>query len=191
MRFGFHKLLKPVEWREDWIYLLDHTIDFGVKKCLVVLGVTLEKFRQNQCKLRHQDMEILAITVHESATAASVQETLETVSATTGVPAQIVSDNGSNIKRGVEDFLKEKPRTKYTYDITHKVGILLKHHLENDANWNLLVNKTCETKRSLLHTILGFLAPPKPSDKSRWLNLTPILIGQRRCYASVRLIWNV
>src|SRR3972149_12238548 len=62
-----------------------------------------------------------------------------------------------NIKRGVEDFLKEKPGTKYTYDITHKVGILLKHPLENDANWNLLVNlspastgdKTCETKRSL------------------------------------------
>lgn len=84
MRLGFYKLLKPVEWREDWIYLLDHTIDFEVKKCLVVLGVTLEKFRQNQCKLRHQDMEILAISIHESATAASVEETLETVSATTG-----------------------------------------------------------------------------------------------------------
>ena len=41
---------------------------------------TLEKFRQNQCKLRHQDMEILAISIHESATAVSVQETLETVS---------------------------------------------------------------------------------------------------------------
>ena len=37
-------------------------------------------------------------------------------------------------KRGVEDFLKEKPRTKYTYE-KHKVGILLKHHLENDAEW--------------------------------------------------------
>lgn len=189
MRFGFHKLLKPVEWREDWIYLLDHTIDFGVKKCLVVLGVTLEKFRQNQCKLRHQDMEILAIAIHESATAASVQETLETVSATTGVPAQIVSDNGSNIKRGVEDFLKEKPGTKYTYDITHKAGILLKHHLENDANWKLLVNKTCETKRSLLHTILGFLAPPKPRDKSRWLNLDSYLDWAEKmlCFGEVNM----
>ena len=149
MRFGLNKLLGPVEWREDWIYLLDHTIDFGVKKCLVVLGATLEKFRQNKCKLCHQDMEILAIVIHESATAACVQEALETVSTTTRVPVQIVSDNGSNMKRGVEDFLKEKPGTKYTYDITHKVGILLKHHLEKDANWNLLVNKTCETKRSL------------------------------------------
>ncbi len=138
-----------MEWREDWIYLLDHTIDFGVKKCLVVLGVTLEKFRQNKCKLCHQDMEILAIAIHESATAVSVQETLETVSATTGVPAQIVSDNGSNIKRGVEDFLQEKAGTKYTYDITHKAGAFLKHHLEDDANWKLLVNKTCETKRGL------------------------------------------
>ncbi len=189
MRFGLHKLLKPVEWREDWIYLLDHTIDFGVKKCLVVLGVTLEKFRQNQCNLRHQDMEVLAIAIDESATAASVQETLETVSATTGVPVQIVSDNGSNIKRGVEDFLKEKPETKYTYDITHKAGILLKHHLEDDTNWSLLVKKTCETNRSLLHTILGFLAPPKPRDKSRWLNLDSYLDWAEKvlCFGEVNM----
>ncbi len=189
MRFGLHKLLKPVEWREDWIYLLDHTIDFGVKKCLVVLGVTLEKFRQNQCELHHQDMEVLAIVINESATAASVQKTLETVSATTGVPVQIVSDNGSNIKRGVEDFIKERPGTKYTYDITHKAGILLKHHLENDSNWKLLVKKTCETKRSLLHTILGFLAPPKPRDKSRWLNLDSYLDWAEKvlCFGEVNM----
>lgn len=89
----------------------------------------------------------------------------------------------------MEDFLKEKPRTKYTYDITHKVGILLKHHLENDANWNLLVNKTCETKRSLLHTILGFLAPPKPSDKSRWLNLDSYLDWAEKmlCFGKVNM----
>ena len=175
MRFGLHKLLRPVECREDWVYVLDHTIEFGVKKCLVVLGVSLEKFRQKQCKLCHQDMEVLAIAIHESATSASVKETLETVSTTTGFPAQIVSDNGSNVKRGVEDFINENPGTKYTYDITHKAGILLKHQLENDANWNLLVKKASETKRNLLHTILGYLAPPKPSDKSRWLNFDTYL----------------
>jgi len=89
----------------------------------------------------------------------------------------------------VEDFLKEKPRTKYTYDITHKVGILLKHHLENDANWNLLVNKIGDTKRSLLHTILGFLAPPKPSDKSRWLNLDSYLDWAEKvlCFGKVNM----
>ena len=125
MRFGFHKLLKPVEWREDWIYLLDHTIDFGVKKCLVVLGVTLEKFRQNQCKLCHQDMEILAITIHESATAASVQETLETVRCHNGSSVKIVSDNGSNIKRGVEDFLKEKPEQNIPTILHTRLGYCL------------------------------------------------------------------
>ncbi|HLE88157.1 MAG TPA: hypothetical protein VI727_10895 [Candidatus Brocadiaceae bacterium] len=89
----------------------------------------------------------------------------------------------------MEDFLKEKPRTKYTYDITHKVGILLKHHLENDANWNLLVNKIGDTKRSLLHTILGFLAPPKPSDKSRWLNLDSYLDWAEKvlCFGKVNM----
>ena len=84
----------------------------------------------------------------------------------------------------MEDFLKEKPGTKYTYDITHKAGILLKHQLENDSNWNLLVKKASETKRNLLHTILGYLSPPKPSDKSRWLNLDSYLnwAGKVLCF---------
>ena len=51
------------------------------------------------------------------------------------------------------------------------------------------VIKTCETKRSLLHTILGFLAPPKPSDKSRWLNLDSYLDWAEKvlCFGKVNM----
>ena len=49
--------------------------------------------------------------------------------------------------------------------------MILKHHLENDDNWKQFINFTCETKRNLIHTVIGFIAPPKPKDKARWLNL--------------------
>ena len=43
LQYGVYELLKPVEKREDWIYVLDYTIEFGNQKCLVILGITLER----------------------------------------------------------------------------------------------------------------------------------------------------
>jgi len=44
-------------------------------------------------------------------------------------------------------------------------------HLKDDENWKSFVDFACKTKRSLVHTVLAFIAPPKPRDKARWLNL--------------------
>ena len=172
VRFGLYKLSKPPQQRNDWVYVLDHTIDFGTKKCFLVLGVTLEKLRKKAFNIAHQDMEVLAVRIEESATAESVRRTLEEVSNQTGPPAQIVSDGGKNIKRGITDFKENcKPKVRETYDITHKAALLIEHHLTNDKNWNLLLKKIPETKRGVLHTCIAFLSPAKPRDKCRWLNL--------------------
>ena len=85
---------------------MDHTIEFGTKKCLVVLGITLKQFRRNKCKIRHKDMKVLCISIVENANASSVTEILNRIAKITGFPIQILSDNGSNIKKGVADFIK-------------------------------------------------------------------------------------
>jgi len=120
-------------------------------------------------------MEVLAVEIHRKACATNVLAALKTASHRTGEPAQIVSDHGSDIKKGVELFIEENPGIKYTYDITHKAALLLKQHLKDDPNWQRLVKQTCATKRAVVHTDLAFVAPPKPRDKARWLNLDSYL----------------
>ncbi|MFO7822045.1 MAG: hypothetical protein R6V56_08355 [Lentisphaeria bacterium] len=171
MRFGLYKLSKPPQQRNDWVYVLDHTINFGTKKCFLVLGITLEKLRKKAFSIAHQDMEVLAVRIEESATGESVRRTLEQVSAQTGAPAQIVSDGGRNIKRGIADFKQNREGVRETYDITHHAALLIERHLTNDENWKLLLKNIRETKRGVVHTCIAFLAPPKPRDKCRWLNL--------------------
>ena len=174
MRYGLYKLKQLSEKRNDWVFFLDHSIEFGKKQCLLVLGVSLEKFRKNKCKLRHKDMEVLAVDIVESATAASVTGSLKKVTKNTGIPVQIVSDGGRNIVRGGRDFIEQKAhgaKVRQTYDVTHKTALILKHQLEDDQIWLAFCRKIVESKRSLVHTQLGFLSPPKPRDKSRWQNL--------------------
>ncbi len=171
MRFGLYRLTKALKHRNDWIYVLDYTIDFGAKKCLVILGMTLESFREHKCCPIHQDMETISIEIHSKTCAATVRDAIARASIRTGIPAQIVSDHGSDVKKGIELFLENHPQTKYTYDVTHKTAVLLKRHLKQDNLWQQFVEKACASKRASVHTKLAFLAPPKPKDKARWLNL--------------------
>ena len=171
LSFGLHQLLTPNERCDDWINILDFTVQLGAQKCLVVLGVTLEQLRRAGYVLRHQDVTILRIVVTSQTSGVMVAAALEELAAETGVPKQILSDHGSDVKKGGELFCEQHESTVYTYDITHKTGTLLRHLLVNDGTWQEFVRLCAETKRKTAQSKAGFLAPPKPRDKARWLNL--------------------
>ena len=171
LTFGLHQLLAPNERRDDWIYILDFTVELGPQKCLVVLGVSLEQLRGSDFVLGHHDVTTLAIVVTTQSTGAMIAATLKELAAQTGVPKQVLSDHGSDVKKGAELFCQEHPGAAYTYDITHKTGTLLRHLLAEDETWQQFVRRCAETKRKTAQSKAGFLAPPKPRDKARWLNL--------------------
>lgn len=177
LRYGLYNLLEPLPKRGDWIFILDYTIEFGTKTCLVVLAVSREVFQKRGCHLRHCDMEVAAIKVKSSSTGKEIAETLTELSTQMGYPAQIVSDAGSNIKSGIKIFKEtiiqagSTAEMLVTYDITHKAALLLKHQLEDDDDWKKFTQKMAETKRRVVHTEFVAYAPNKPKDKARWLNL--------------------
>ncbi len=132
LRFGLYKLLKPLPRRKDWIWIIDHTIEFGTKKCMVILAISCEAFDRNYYKLCHKDMEVAAIDIQEKATGKNIYKTLKKLSKKIGKPRQIVSDNCRNIKKGIRLFKKKSKKTIVTYDITHKAANELKALLENN-----------------------------------------------------------
>ena len=174
MRYGLYQLKKLPEKRDDWIFILDHSIEFGKKQCLLILGVTKETLLKNNCRLQHKDMTVLTTDIVDTATGQSVTNSLAAVAEKTGFPIQIVSDGGSNILKGCRNFTEQNTPVKpirQTYDVTHQTALLLKHQLKNDKKWQSFCKKTAVSKQCLVHTELGYLAPPKPRDKSRWQNL--------------------
>lgn len=171
LQYGVYELLKPVEKRDDWIYVLDHTIEFGNQKCLVVLGITLERFMKNKCVIRHEDMDVLKLEISSESNSSQILKVLECVSKNTGVPIQIISDHGPSIKKATNLFCANHKKTLLSYDITHKCAILLKHELQNDKRWIDFINECAKVKRKILNADLGFLAPPNARDKSRWQNM--------------------
>jgi hypothetical protein len=177
LRYGLYKLLSPLPKRNDWILILDHTIEFGTRNCLVVLAVSREAFLRKKCQLQHCDVQVAAIKAKDCSRGKDIADILSGLSDEMGVPAQIVSDAGSNIKAGIKAFRgavkKEDPTAKVisTYDITHKAGILIKHLLKDDSDWKDFTRKLADTKRNVIYTEFVSYAPNRPKDKARWLNL--------------------
>ena len=43
LRIGLYQLTRPKPQADDWVWLVDHTVQIGQEKCLVVLGVRLSE----------------------------------------------------------------------------------------------------------------------------------------------------
>jgi hypothetical protein len=58
LRLGYYKLTRAKEMAEDWVWIVDHTIQSGDMKCLAVLGVRLSALDQERVKpLSYEDVE--------------------------------------------------------------------------------------------------------------------------------------
>jgi hypothetical protein len=171
LRLGYGLLNLEVEKRTDWIYILDFSIQLGKEKCLLILGVTIESVLKYGYELKHQQVRVLDIFVQEHFDGQSVKDRLSIVKEKTGTPFQVISDNGNDVRKGVNLFCQENTTVIDTYDITHMIGICIKHKLEKDERWlNLQDDLRCLTQQTKQSDV-SFLRPIALSKKARWLNI--------------------
>ena len=110
--------------------MIDHSIQIGQCKCLVILGTRLSEFPGQP--LCHRDMELIALEPMTHATKETVDVCLEDAVLRTGVPRAIVDDHGADLHGGVKMFIYRDPETDEVYDSKHMAACLLKARLEKD-----------------------------------------------------------
>jgi hypothetical protein len=151
------------------------TIEIGKTKCLVILGIPQEKLamiiEQEARSLQHQDVEVLSIEILETTVGRVILEKLNTLADRVGSPIQIVSDRGSDIKKGIDLYIENNPQTIATYDITHKMANLLKQELSEDKQFQKFFKECSLTRQKVQQTDLCFLSPPTQRAKSRYHNI--------------------
>src|SRR3972149_11003717 len=120
LRVGYYKLTRPKEQAEDWVWIVDFTVQVGVGKCLVILGLRLcDLPPAGQC-VTHELVEPLAVIPLEHSDGQVVYQHLTATRAQTGVPCEIISDHGTDVKAGVEQFCAQNPHPSPVYDLKHK-----------------------------------------------------------------------
>jgi hypothetical protein len=175
LRIGLYQLMRPKERADDWVWIVDHTVQIGQEKCLIVLGIRLSQLpRPGEC-LRLEHLTLLALLPVTHSDQHVVYEQLQQTVATTGVPRAILGDHGSDLQAGVRRFCLEHPDTSNLYDVAHKAATLLKSRLERDELWAQFRTRAAQTKFQTQQTEWAFLVPPAQRSKARYMNLEPLL----------------
>ena len=175
LRLGLYELLRPKEVADDWVWIMDHTIQLGPRKCLIIVGVRLSAWEPNRGPLKHEDLTLLNLTPMEHSSGEAVEEQMRAAAAQTGKPRAVVMDGGTDLKRGTELFSRDHPGVAMLRDITHKGATLLKHRLEADPRWARFVAQSNRTKLQVSQTPLAFLNPRSLKKKARYMNLDTLV----------------
>jgi len=180
LRLGLYQLLSTQVWADDWIFLIDLTTELGTNKALVLLGIRQchlqELLSQPEFTgLKHTDMEVLSLEILSSTKGEIIESCLEKISNQVGIPKQIISDHGSDVKKGVELFVGSYPQIIYTYDVTHYMALLFQKELAKDTKYQSFLTHCSQTRSQIQQTKLSFLKPRAQRTKSRYLNVEELV----------------
>lgn len=170
-RCGLARLQCAPERRTDWIFVADHTLTLGAVKCLVILGIPASRLAEVGYTPTHRDRQVLAVEVTTHSTGPWVAAVLRALVARTGRPVQIVSDHGSDLRKGITLFQDQHaPACVETYDISHAIANLLKAELQGDTRWSAFLAHCRTTLSAFQQTDLAFLLPPRQRTKARYMH---------------------
>jgi hypothetical protein len=171
LRLGYYKLMRSKVQAKDWVWIVDHTVQLGDDKCLVILGARLCDMASSADCISHADVEPIELVPVKKSNGEVVYQQLEQAIAKTGVPRAILSDHGTDLNAGVEKFCQQHPDTSAFYDIKHKTAALLKREFNQDPDWNRFTQLATQTKLKVQQTALAALSPPNQKTKARYMNV--------------------
>jgi hypothetical protein len=170
-RCGLYLLSRPLERREDWILILDHTLELGVQKCLVMLGIPEAELQRSGYSPSHRAMQLLALEVSATSRGEQIAQRLERVHQQVGGVVQVISDHGADLRKGIQLFQHRHPEVIDSYDVSHRMATLLKQELGNEMRWNAFLSECSRCRVELQQTELAFLRPPRQRRTARFMHL--------------------
>ena len=180
LRLGYYKLTRPKLHAGDCVWIVDHTVQLGDDKCLVILGLRLCDLPPADRLLSHEDVEPIELVPVKQSNGEVVYQQLEQAVAKTGVPREIISDHGTDLNAGIEKFCQHHPQTSAIYDIKHKTAAVLKRELDPDAGWRTFTQLANQTRQRVQQTALAALVPPNQKTKARYMNVDVLVAwGQK------------
>ncbi len=168
-KVGLYQLSRKKRKADDWVIVLDHSIQLGCEKLFVVLGIRESEIDFTR-PLRFQDLEALALVAKDKWDGEVIRDCLIELKGEIGNIIYAVGDYGRDIKKGLE--LAE---IKHVHDISHKFALILKKIYEKNEDFQELMRKAAQMAKKLAQTEFAYIIPPKRRTKSRFQNMDIIV----------------
>jgi len=167
-KIGYYQLTKPKEKADDWIIILDESIQLGKDKILLILGIRESEIDFNR-PLKYSDLIPLKLISKETWNGELIYELLQNLEDELGNIKYAVGDYGSDLKKGLS--LAEIP---HIHDITHKIALILEKIYKNDSNYKEFTDQMSKMRSKYSQSDIAYIIPNKQRKKSRYQNIKTI-----------------
>ena len=162
-------ILQEATHAEDWVWLIDHSVQLGKMFVLVVLGIRQSQLPEGRALCR-EDMTPLAVLPTQSRDKHEVARQLSTTAGQFGMPLAVLSDGASELHHGVAALQSHGFSGVHLDDIKHKIANLLKKRLRGNTRWQAFSTRLGTTTSAIQQTELEHLLPPRRKTKSRFMD---------------------
>lgn len=108
LRFGLGMLKQIQSTSKPWVAIIDHSIDIGIKKALVVLRVNIDVLSQRKKAMTLEDCECIGVKVSQTVNGKTIAQELTDIFTIAGTPTAIIKDCDYTLQKGVKLWLKEQ-----------------------------------------------------------------------------------
>jgi len=175
LRLGLGLLSQVETLTKPWVAIIDHSIDIGTKKALVVLRVELDALSKRGSAIRLEDCECIGLTVSDKVTGDTLCPELEEIFSRAGQPVAIIKDRDATLNKGVRLWSDQQAQPVPTIDDSgHTIACALKAQFERQGIYKRFTALVSHGAKCLRQTELAFLMPPKLRSKGRFQSISKL-----------------
>ncbi len=161
-----------------WLAIIDHSIDIGTKKALVVLRVKVETLSQRGAAIQLEDGDCIGLKIYEKVNSDSIALDLEAIFNRAGNPKAIIKDGDDTLQKGVRLWSEEQESQVHVIDdIGHSMANALKDEFEKTAPYQRFTALITQGTKRLRQTELAFLIPPKLRSQGRFQSISNLVLS--------------
>ena len=170
---GLLKQVSPIS--KPWLAIIDHSIDIGTKKALVVLRVTTEALSKRGQAIQLKDCECIGLKIAETVNGETISVELEDIFTQAGRPNAIIKDCDYTLQKGVRLWSqKQETSVPVVEDIGHVLAGALKAQFEKTSDYKRFTSLISQGAKCLRQTEWAFLIPPKLRSKGRFQSISQL-----------------
>lgn len=174
-RVGVGELQDTFSKDQQTLWMADHSVQIGVEKVLLIIGIELKDLPQPGQTLCLDQVKVLAVVPGQKWKKEDVARVYQKLAAQIGAPRFLVCDGAIELREPAETLEKDGRKTITLGDLKHHAANVLEKQIGRSQRFQAFLSQIGRTRNRTQQTELSHFAPPPLKQKSRFMNLGPLL----------------
>ena len=174
-RAGIAEMKKSFNNEDDTIWFSDHSSQIGAEKVLTIVGMRAKNLPPRGRALKLTDVRVLTVVPGRKWKKDDVGREYLKTAKQNGVPRDLVCDGATELRDPAQKLEKNGKTPHVIGDMKHRAANILEKVVGQDERFVEFQKQVGLTRNRVQQTELSHFAPPPMKQKSRFMNLGPLL----------------